>query len=138
MRPHEDLAKEFGAHLTEDNWAQEGFLNNTDNTPDSIQAPSSFVSAAGSPLSDTSGKAEEAVDIDENDQASKLRELTDEFKNLTLGTYHGPFSSASLVHSALKLTFELTGARLSMDDLARYGRPQFWRHNSVSFSDTPR
>lgn len=93
--------------------------------------PSVFVSAGASPSITSKAKAGEVIDIDENDQASKLCELTDEFKNLTLGTYHGPFSSVGLVHSALNLTFELTGARLSLDDLSRFGRPQFWRFNSV-------
>ncbi|VDC04177.1 unnamed protein product [Peniophora sp. CBMAI 1063] len=128
--PHEELTKKLSAPLTEENWPQEDFLSGNDASPDPLQTPSAFVSAKGSPASDTGIKAEEPADIDENDQTSKLRELTDEFQQLTLGAYHGPFSSASLVHNALNLTFELTGARLSTDDLARFGRPQFWRFNS--------
>ncbi|KZV67461.1 hypothetical protein PENSPDRAFT_688084 [Peniophora sp. CONT] len=129
LHPDDDFTKEIGAPLTEENWPQEGVLNGTDSTPaPDLRAPSAFVSAKPSPSNEPSPRAE-AVDADENDQASKLRELTDDFRHLTLGTYHGPFSSAGLVHSALNLTFELTGARLSMDDLSRFGRPQFWKFN---------
>ncbi|KZV64200.1 hypothetical protein PENSPDRAFT_757416 [Peniophora sp. CONT] len=130
LHPHDDFTKEVGSRLTEDNWAQNDFLNSAHGTPEpALRTPSTFVSAKGSPSSEPNAKSEEVADVDENDQASKLRELTDEFKHLTLGTYHGPFSSAGLVHSALNLTFEFTGARLSMDDLSRFGRPQFWRFN---------
>lgn len=72
----------------------------------------------------------------EGDQGLKLSDLTDDFEHLTLDTYLGPYSSAALVHRELDLTYELTGARLSLEDLSLYGRPMFWKFNLVSVPHT--
>ncbi|KZV74474.1 hypothetical protein PENSPDRAFT_625698 [Peniophora sp. CONT] len=134
LHPNEDFFSEVGVPLTEDNWATEGFLDDDDSSAD-VHTPSIFVSAQSLPLPEHEphAKAEETSDV-EGDQALKLSDLTDEFKHLTLGTYLGPYSSAALVHKALNLTYELTGARLSLSDLSRFGRPMFWKFNSWEYA----
>ncbi|VDC06061.1 unnamed protein product [Peniophora sp. CBMAI 1063] len=135
LHPDDDFSSEVGASLTEDNWDTEGFINEGD--PSSAdQAPSLFVSTQTStappPRAQPLVKAEEASDV-EGDEAMKLSDLTDEFQHLTLRTYLGPHSSGALLDTALNITFERTGARLSQSDLSRFGRPIFWRFNSWEY-----
>ena len=129
--------------MNEDNWPQEGHLSDlelspqTDGSPETdFNAPSAFVASDTPtfsltfPFKEPDIKIEEESDI-EDEHASKLRDLTDDFTQLTLGAYQGRHSNVGLIRSALNITFELTGARLTLHDLARFGRPEFWKYRPV-------
>lgn len=143
LRPDEDFASEVGNPLNEENWPQEGHLSDTESSPRSdsppqtaLSAPSAFVASDPPkfsltfPLTGAEIKVEEESDVD-GEHPAKLRDLTDDLRQLALGAYTGRHSNVGLIRSALNITFELTGARLSLNDLARFGRSAFWQYKPV-------
>ncbi|KZV67453.1 hypothetical protein PENSPDRAFT_654016 [Peniophora sp. CONT] len=141
LHPDEDFTSEVGRPLNEDNWPQEGHLSDVELSPHSesspqtdFSTPSAFVATDAPtftitfPIKETEIKVEDDDSDIEDEHAGKLRDLTDDFTKLTLGAYQGRHSTVGLIRSALNITFELTGARLSLVDLARFGRPAFWKY----------
>ncbi|KZV75184.1 hypothetical protein PENSPDRAFT_647463 [Peniophora sp. CONT] len=133
LHPTEDFTNEVGKPFTEENWPQEAYSKVTDLIPDStLDEPSAFVSAAPNltltiKLDEMDIKIEEDSDA-EDEHLSKLSALTDGFHHMSLSAYHGRHSNVDLVRSALSITYKITGAQISLDDLSRFGRPVFWQH----------
>ncbi|VDC04175.1 unnamed protein product [Peniophora sp. CBMAI 1063] len=140
LHPEEDFSAEVGKPLNEENWSQEGHLSDIELSPQGdspetdFSAPSAFVASDTPtfsltfPFKEPEIKIEDESDI-EDEHSSKLRDLSDDFSQLTLGAYQGRHSNVGLIRSALNITFELTGCRLSLIDLARFGRSAFWQYS---------
>lgn len=137
LHPNEDFTNEVGQPFNEDTWPQDGYLKCSNLTSHStLDEPSAFVSAVPQlTLTITLDELHTQVEQDsdsEHEHMSKLRNLTDGLSRMSIANaYVGRHSEADLVRSALTLAHKFTGARLSLNDLASFGRPEFWQHRPV-------
>ncbi|VDB85388.1 unnamed protein product [Peniophora sp. CBMAI 1063] len=133
LHPTEDFTYAVGKPFTEENWPQEGYVKSTTaSSQTAFDEPSAFVSPVSQftltiNLDELDVKAEAESDT-EDEQSSKLRNLTDGVCRMSVVAFHGRHSEVNLVRRALDVTYKLTGARIALDDLATFGRPQFWQH----------
>ncbi|KZV64204.1 hypothetical protein PENSPDRAFT_690958 [Peniophora sp. CONT] len=137
LHPAEDFSQEVGFRLTRENWTQKGVLGEDEPSEPSAFATEPqpktpvavFVGASSSPCKPKNHAPNEDFQPsdDEDNMSTKLGNLTNDFKSLTVGGFHGKSSGARLIKAALRAKEDQDGTRIDKKSVMAFQRPQYWR-----------